>query len=192
MLVGGFEWMHAVGYGPLDEVRPHFPDYSAIAEQPHDETQFVPAEPAPLPTVPPYEADDAFAAPLGPVEPLLPPDDGTGPFMWLDDVPALLRSVDAPEAWIGDITAIAKCESGRWDDVAERWYVRFGATGDQGASLGFLQNWATGPTNGWWGDDIANWRDPQTAARVGVSVRARRGHYGGPGGWSCADLLGID
>lgn len=91
----------------------------------------------------------------------------------LDQVYAL---AGVPGEWRADLAAIAACES----------RLRPGAVGDGGNSLGLHQLWT-----GWFavGEDPM---DPVTNARVAVRVRERRGRFGGAGGWTCADLEGIE
>ena len=118
--------------------------------------------------------------------------DGTGPYLWED----VWRSVIerwAPAEWVSDLVTITVCESGRFDPDAGRWYVRLGAVGDHGSSLGAPQLW-----RGWYRaigvdpDDPAElWRDPDVQAEAATYVRSARGRYGGSGGWTCADLRGI-
>ena len=95
--------------------------------------------------------------------------------MTSDEIDALYAYVGVPAAWRADLKAIAWCES-QW-----RFYV----VGDSGASLGGHQLWY-----GWAreGEDLM---DPVTNTWVAVRVREIRGRYGGKGGWTCADLLGI-
>lgn len=92
-----------------------------------------------------------------------------------EEVDALYAHVGVPWAWRADLKAIAHCES--------RW--RFDAVGDNGNSLGLHQLW-----HGWaWaGEDLMV---AETNTWVAVRVREIRGRFGGKGGWSCADLLGI-
>lgn len=91
----------------------------------------------------------------------------------LDQVYAL---AGVPGEWRADLAAIAACES----------RLRPGAVGDGGNSLGLHQLWT-----GWFavGEDPM---DPVTNARVALRVREVRGRFGGGGGWTCADLLGIE
>lgn len=99
--------------------------------------------------------------------------------MTSDVAMAILFEAGWPAEWVPDIMAIGECESHRYP----------GETGDSGNSLGWLQLW-----HGWFaaaGEDISRWWDPLVNARVGLYVRQVRGHYGGAGGWSCADRLGI-
>ncbi|GIW17456.1 MAG: hypothetical protein KatS3mg064_0613 [Tepidiforma sp.] len=85
-------------------------------------------------------------------------------------------------AWTGwpvelwdEVAAIAWCES-RWSP---------GAVGDGGRSVGLLQLW-TG-----WFEEGEEWHDAAVNLRVGLRVYRARGRFGGGGGWSCADRLGI-
>ena len=102
---------------------------------------------------------------------------------------AVLIEAGWPEAWLTDILTIGACESsgGLRDEDGPLFHP--GETGDGGNSLGWLQLWS-----GWFpaaGEDVERWWDPLVNARVGLYVRQVRGHYGGPGGWSCADRFGI-
>lgn len=76
--------------------------------------------------------------------------------------------------------AISWCES-RWSPYA---------VGDESNSLGLFQLW-----RGWWpaaGEHLDLWADPLVNARVALHARQARGRWGGGGGWSCADRLGIE
>lgn len=92
-----------------------------------------------------------------------------------DEAEAVLRAAGAPEGWIAALLAIGECES----------HLSPYAKGDSGSSLGWLQLWG-----GWFreGEDPF---DAVTNARVAVRIREIRGRFGGAGGWSCADRLGI-
>lgn len=120
--------------------------------------------------------------------PLFGLDQPDGPYLYADQLMELyLLAAIAPALW-DDLTAIAVCESGRADDDG-RWYVRFGAIGDSGRSLGAWQTW-----RGWYAparEEVERFQEPLTAVRVADYVRTVRGRYGGAGGWSCADKLGI-
>jgi len=91
-------------------------------------------------------------------------------------VRAVLAEAGVPEEWHADLVAIGWCES-KWSP---------GAIGDGGASLGLWQLWT-----GWFREGEEP-RDPVTNARVAGRVRAQRGRFGGGGGWTCADLRGIE
>ncbi|GAB4324305.1 MAG: hypothetical protein Kow0010_06120 [Dehalococcoidia bacterium] len=96
-----------------------------------------------------------------------------------DEMEAVLSAAGVPSGWWEDFRAIAWCESS--------W--RRDAVGDGGMSLGIWQLW-----RGWFPRadlDITHWADPVTNARAALYVREVRGRYGGPGGWTCADKLGI-
>lgn len=88
---------------------------------------------------------------------------------------AWYEAAGVPVEWRADRAAIAMCES-RGNPAA---------VGDGGASLGLHQMW-----RGWFraGEDPF---DPVTNSAVAARVRATRGRFGGAGGWTCADLLGI-
>lgn len=79
----------------------------------------------------------------------------------------------------GEACRISYCES--------RWFP--GVTGDSGRSLGLFQLWTGWAT--WYGVPPDALYDPATNARVARAVREHRGRWGGAGGWTCADLLGI-
>lgn len=87
----------------------------------------------------------------------------------------LLDAVNMPAEWRDAFTAIARCESG---------FSPY-ASGDRGNSLGLLQ------INVGWFHDGENPYDPATNLIVGMRIRAGRGRFGGGGGWTCADALGI-
>jgi len=91
------------------------------------------------------------------------------------DIDAIYDEAGVPADWRAPLKAIAFCES--------KWMP--GAVGDSGNSLGLHQLW-----RGWAapGEDLL---DPVTNTRVAVAVRAQRGRFGGAGGWTCADLLGV-
>lgn len=96
-----------------------------------------------------------------------------------DEVIAVLRAAGAPEAWIPDMVAISQCES-RHSPYA---------VGDGGNSLGMFQTWF-----GWaraYGVSVEELFDPLVNAKVALYIRGVRGRFGGAGGWSCADHLGI-
>lgn len=92
-----------------------------------------------------------------------------------DEMDRLYAYVGVPVEWRADLKAIAWCES--------QW--RFYAVGDSGNSLGGHQLW-----HGWAlaGEDLM---DPVTNTWVAMRVREIRGRFGGPGGWACADRMGI-
>ena len=61
------------------------------------------------------------------------------------------------------------------------------AVGDHGNSLGLFQLW-----KGWFSaEELQYWYDPIVNSRVALRVYGLRGRFGGPGGWTCADKLGI-
>ena len=177
-LVGSYEWMHDVGYGPLDE------PVLSLGEFPPDLS--------PNPQGQPDQVVVAASVGLRAIQPTV--DDGTGPYYRLDDVELLLREV-APAEWVEPLLWIARCESARVDLGGQGWYVRAGAVGDGGNSLGAWQLW-----HGWFPAAVRagvvapeyEWLDIQVQARVAVYVRQVRGRFGGGGGWTCADLLGVE
>lgn len=75
--------------------------------------------------------------------------------------------------------AVAWCES-RWNP---------GAVGDGGNSLGLFQLWTGWAA--WYGVPVEALYDPVTNTAVARAVLDYRGRWGGKGGWTCADLLGI-
>lgn len=132
-----------------------------------------------------------------PIQPItVTVDDGTGPYYRLSDVLDLLREV-GPLEWAEPLSWIARCESGRVDLGGQGWYVRAGAKGDGEQSLGSFQNWTgwfDGPNGAVRAGVIPadyDWRDIVTQVRVAIFARQQRGHYGGGGGWTCADMLDI-
>lgn len=88
---------------------------------------------------------------------------------------AVFDMAGVPLTWRGDMKLIASCET-RWQPSA---------VGDGGNSLGLFQLW-----HGWFLPN-ENPFDPVTNTVVAVRVRQTRGRYGGGGGWTCADRLGI-
>ena len=97
-----------------------------------------------------------------------------------EEVRGILSRASVPSEWWPEFEAIAWCES--------RW--RSDAVGDGGSSVGMWQMW-----RGWFsqaGIDGEAWADPVSNARVALYVRQVRGRFGGSGGWSCADHLGIE
>lgn len=97
---------------------------------------------------------------------------------------AEMRAVLTLAGWPAELhdeaLAISWCES-RWSPYA---------VGDGGNSLGLFQLW-----RGWWpsaGEHLDLWADPLVNARVALHARQARGRWGGGGGWSCADRLGIE
>lgn len=63
------------------------------------------------------------------------------------------------------------------------------AVGDGGRSLGWFQLWTGWAA--WYGVQVDALFDPATNAAVARAVFEHRGRWGGAGGWTCADLLGI-
>ena len=93
---------------------------------------------------------------------------------------AILTEAGWPAEWHDDALAIAWCES-HWSPYA---------VGDGGNSLGAWQLW-----RGWFGPagySVDQAFDPLTNARVALYVRQVRGRFGGAGGWSCAERMGIE
>lgn len=88
---------------------------------------------------------------------------------------AWLAAADVPPSLRPAFAAIGACES----------HHNPAAVGDSGNSLGWLQLW-----RGWFrpGEDPY---DPVVNAAVGLRVYQARGRFGGAGGWTCADILGI-
>lgn len=63
------------------------------------------------------------------------------------------------------------------------------ARGDNGNSLGLMQLWRGWAP--WYGVEAEALMDPATNIAVAYAVYEHRGHWGGAGGWSCADINGI-
>lgn len=91
-------------------------------------------------------------------------------------------------AYAAELEVIGICESGRWDATLGSWYVRPRAVGDSGNSLGWLQLWKGWPAR--LGPHLDPF-NPVDAIRLAVAIREARGRWGGPGGWTCADLRGV-
>lgn len=91
------------------------------------------------------------------------------------DAEGWLAAADVPPSLRPAFAAIGACES----------HHNPAAVGDSGNSLGWLQLW-----RGWFrpGEDPY---DPVVNATVGLRVYQARGRFGGAGGWTCADILGI-
>lgn len=101
-----------------------------------------------------------------------------------------MLSVLAEAGWpAGQLTeealAVSFCES-QW-----KWWI----AGDSGNSVGLFQMGRSRP--GWYGwfihfgVDESLALDPVTNSRVALMARLERGRWGGFGGWTCADRLGI-
>lgn len=91
------------------------------------------------------------------------------------EVRAVLVVAGWPVELHGAALAVSWCES-KWSP---------NAVGDGGASVGIFQLW-----NGWFHEGEEPF-DALTNAKVALRVREVRGRWGGGGGWSCADHLGI-
>lgn len=120
------------------------------------------------PSIPGYEAADVFAAEHMEIE-------------WpaqlsREELERVYELAGAPVEWREEMARISWCES-KWSP---------GAVGDAGNSLGLHQMWAG------WARDGEDLMDPVVNARVAVRVRETRGRFGGAGGWTCADLEGIE
>ena len=126
-----------------------------------------------LEPVPPFEASDVAAEELEPTI-LVTPTKWSAQLS-REEMVAVYAEAGVPAEWVEPLLAIAWCES-RYSP---------GAVGDGSNSLGLHQLWT-----GWFreGEDPF---DPVTNARVALRVRETRGRFGGGGGWTCADLLGI-
>ena len=93
---------------------------------------------------------------------------------------AVLTEAGWPEELLAEALTVAYCES-KWSPYA---------VGDGGHSLGLFQLWT-----GWFlaaGYSVEQAYDPVVNSRVALYVRTTRGRWGGGGGWSCADLWGIE
>lgn len=100
--------------------------------------------------------------------------------------PAVIIEVFGPAAPAA--CAVAYCESG-WNPLA---------VGDHGDSKGYFQlntGWAGayGPYGwaSWYGVAPEALFDGYTNSLVAKAILDMRGHWSGPGGWTCADRLGI-
>ena len=96
------------------------------------------------------------------------------------EMDALLEATGWPVEWRAEAKVIAWCES-KWSPHA---------VGDGGSSFGLFQLWT-----GWFapaGYSTDQAFEPIVNSRVALYARQVRGRWGGRGGWSCADLLGID
>lgn len=96
------------------------------------------------------------------------------------EMDALLEVAGWPVEWRAEAKQIAWCES-KWSPYA---------VGDSGSSLGLFQLWT-----GWFapaGYSPAQAFDPVVNSRAALYARQLRGRWGGGGGWSCADRLGIE
>lgn len=88
-----------------------------------------------------------------------------------------LQEAGVPVEWWADFKAIGHCES-RWNPSA---------IGDGGNSLGLMQMWY-----GWAKPaGVTDLLDPVQNLIAAKYVREVRGQYGGGGGWTCANHLGI-
>lgn len=96
-----------------------------------------------------------------------------------EEFDALYKRAAGPPEWEDPLYQIGTCES----------HLTPSAVGDSGHSLGMFQLW-TG-----WAKDLGgvpnDLFDPFFAMQTAIHVRATRGHFGGGGGWTCADILGI-
>lgn len=120
--------------------------------------------------------DPGFVLPI-PAPPPAPQVTAAGASLSEAEFDALLQSAGVPVEWWADFKAIAHCES--------RW--RPDAVGDGGNSLGLLQMWY-----GWAKPaGVTDLMDPLQNIIAAKYVREVRGRYGGGGGWSCANHLGI-
>ena len=149
-----------------------------------------PAEEAPAPAgdtfimawgqgPPVFSAAEGFTAPTPAVTPAppAPPPPPAPHSAQLTPAQArqILADVGTPPEWTEPFVAIGEKES-RWSP---------GAIGDSGRSLGWLQ------LNGGWFHEGEDPFDPHTNARVAVRLRHALGRFGGAGGWSVAEGLGL-
>lgn len=115
------------------------------------------------------------------------------PAMSMTEAKWALAQAGWPEEEWPNILAIGACESsGGVVDANGEPMFHPGETGDSGNSIGWLQL-----NKGWWnrwperGHRIELWMNPVENASVALDIWHARGRYGGAGGWSCADRLGI-
>ena len=135
------------------------------AEGPEDKPIFTPPPKSPAPTL--VEAATARTQQQG------------GGSLSEAEVRAFLVEAGSPAEWIDDLVTISWCESHH-----QPWQI-----GDSGNSLGQYQMWSGwARPMGFTPDDLF---DPLKAAQTAIYVRSVRGRFGGPGGWTCADLNGI-
>lgn len=88
----------------------------------------------------------------------------------------LYAVAQVPVEYIGILEVIGELES----------HHSPGAIGDSGASLGWFQ------INRFWFHEGEDPFDPLTNLKVALRIRALRGRWGGGGGWTAADLAGIE
>lgn len=101
-----------------------------------------------------------------------------------DGCPAVI--VETFGARANEACAVALCESGYREDARGDW----NEAKQQHQSLGYLQLWRGWAA--WMGiEDAEMLLDGQTNARTALAVLEHRGRWGGAGGWTCADKLGI-
>jgi hypothetical protein len=103
----------------------------------------------------------------------------TPPVARPDGCPAIVVETFGDEA--DNACAVSYCES-RWNPLA---------VGDQGRSLGMFQLFA-GTWAPWYGVAPEQLLDPVVNTAVARAVWQHRGRWGGAGGWTCADLIGIE
>jgi len=108
----------------------------------------------------------------------------------LGEVFLVYAAAGVPSTWQKDMADIAFCESSGGRDT-----VNLLAEGDSGNSVGFHQIGKSRPGwDGWFipaGLNEEMWSDPLVNTRAALYIREYRGRFGGAGGWTCADLLGI-
>lgn len=164
---------------------PSYPDALVYEPEPIAEPT-----PAPTPVAAAYSAEtvgaaSAVAAGIFQDLPL--------PAMSMTEAKWALAQAGWPEEEWPNILAIGACESsGGVVDANGEPMFHPGETGDSGNSIGWLQL-----NKGWWnrwperGHRIELWMNPVENASVALDIWRARGRYGGAGGWSCADRLGI-
>jgi hypothetical protein len=107
----------------------------------------------------------------------------TGP-LTREEMDKVMILADIPYPWREDMIRIAWCES-TWDAGA----INEDDQEDGLGSTGLFQLWS-----GWYreaGWNYESWSDPVANTIVAAHIRQVRGRFGGSGGWSCADKLGI-
>lgn len=159
-----------VACSPTAEVRPHFVSYITPTPTPESTPEIAPVA-SPEPISEPAPVETPVPTPMGVTAQALSPSRS----LRVDSLSAVYAEAEVPLEWQADLGAIAECES--HGDASK--------SGDSGESLGLHQLW-----RGWFreGEDPF---DAVTNSRVAVRVRTIRGRYGGAGGWTCADILGI-
>lgn len=128
--------------------------------------------------------DAAMVAAVDVYEVPLPPPAPATPAPRADGCPAVIVEVFGARA--DEACAVAMCESSYREDARGDW----NEAKQQHQSLGYLQLWRGWAA--WWGlSDAEALLDGRINAEVARAVLEHRGRWGGAGGWTCADKLGI-